>query len=252
MIAKPSPEQNAEAASLIINNAGNNNNNNTVSNGNDDIDGNLVNGNGNGDNSNSGNVAKLPQVPPIILQPLIINNAGSNNSANAITNGDDNVDGNLVNGNENGNNSGSGNIGKIENNPPVTSTTGENSGLEDLLTQIDALLSIVTKQLNEINKIPNDPKATLLPVLTQVREILHGLLRQVNNDVNSTPKLKHAVSKLVAKINAVVGSVVGKLSSSLGNIISALQGILNAGNHTSLALVPALLQKVIDLLARLI
>ncbi|XP_020287408.1 putative uncharacterized protein DDB_G0282133 [Pseudomyrmex gracilis] len=91
---------------LIINNSGDSNNDNEVSNGNDDVDGNLVNGNDNGDNSDSGNVANGGPS----ASPLIINNSGTGNSNNSVSNGNDNADGNIVNGNENGDNSDSGNV----------------------------------------------------------------------------------------------------------------------------------------------
>jgi len=154
---------------LIINNSGNNNDNNNVSNGDDNVDGNLVNGNDNGDNSDSGNVVKGGST----LVPLIINNSGDNNTNNKISNGDDAVDGNLINGNGNGNNSNSGNVQKQGSAPSTINSLADSSDHNDISNSNDD--AIGSKRLDLQN-------------WRQGRSLLRTLLDWLNSKVRKVPQ----------------------------------------------------------------
>ncbi|KAK2575032.1 hypothetical protein KPH14_008776 [Odynerus spinipes] len=95
---------------FIINNSGNSDSHNEVSNGDDSVNGNIVNGNGNSNNANEGNVGNVKPSRPG-LRPFIINNSGNSNSDSNVSNGNDSSNGNIVNGNDNDNNANNGNVG---------------------------------------------------------------------------------------------------------------------------------------------
>ncbi|XP_046824047.1 putative uncharacterized protein DDB_G0286901 [Vespa crabro] len=102
---------------FIINNSGNSHGSNKVTNGNDEENGNIVNGNGNSNNKNEGDIGNVEAHRPG-LRPLIINNSENSHSDNDVSNGNDSDNGNIVNGNGNSNNKNEGDIGNVKVNRP--------------------------------------------------------------------------------------------------------------------------------------
>ncbi|XP_012282668.1 uncharacterized protein LOC105700936 [Orussus abietinus] len=122
---------NQQLAPRIINTSGSNNAENKIANDDDDVQGNLVNGNDNGENVDSGNISHKRARSSL---DRIINNTGSNNSNNEVHNGADKVAGNLVNGNGNGKNDESGNVARrlLAEVPSVSLFIINNSGSNNL------------------------------------------------------------------------------------------------------------------------